>query len=189
MILLRLFFEYLKIGLFSVGGGLATIPFLYELSSRTNWFTVEELTNMIAISESTPGPIGVNMASYVGFSLHGIIGCVVATFGLITPCVICIIIIAKLLDKFRQSSLVKNAFYGLRPASIALVSAAGLEVVKVSLLQISKWTASGALLDLFNFKSIVLAVVIYFAIKKFKGHPVWYLLVSAVVGAVFRFAV
>ncbi|MGE4484009.1 MAG: chromate transporter [Oscillospiraceae bacterium] len=189
MILLRLFLEYFKIGLFSVGGGLATIPFLYELSSNTGWFTVEQLTNMIAISESTPGPIGVNMASYVGFSLHGIIGCVIATVGLVTPCVICIIIIAKLLEKFRESSLVKNMFYGLRPASIGLVCAAGIEVVKVSLLHLGKWQVSGAILDIFSYKSIILAAVLYFAIKKFKGHPVWYLLGSAIVGIVFKFAV
>jgi len=188
MILLRLYIEYFKVGLFSVGGGLATIPFLYELSSRTGWFTVEELTNMIAVSESTPGPIGVNMASYVGFSLQGVIGCVIATLGLITPCIICILIIARLLEKFRESQIVKDAFYGLRPASIGLVSAAGIAVVKVSLLHIDAWRASGAILDLFNWKGLALAVVVYFAIKKFKGHPVWYLLASAVIGAVFRFA-
>jgi chromate transporter len=186
MILLRLFFEYLKVGLFSIGGGLATFPFLYELSSRTGWFTVEELTNMIAISESTPGPIGVNMASYVGFSLQGVVGCVVATIGLITPSVIVIIIISKLLERFRESGLVKSMFYGLRPASIGLICAAAIGVMQITFLQLDLWRDAGGLVQLFNFKAIALAVVVFVILKKFKGHPIWYILGSAVVGIVFK---
>ena len=124
MILLRLFYEFFKTGLFSVGGGMATIPFLQHMGEATGWFTNQELTTMIAVSESTPGPMGVNMATYVGFhigstfgmgGLGGIVGAVVATLGLITPSIIVILIIAGFLQKFRHSRTVEAVFSGLRP--------------------------------------------------------------------------
>ena len=93
MLYLRLFWEFFKTGLFAVGGGMATLPFLYSMSDATGWFTHAQLADMIAVSESTPGPIGVNMATYVGFSTAGVPGAVVATLGLITPSVIIILII------------------------------------------------------------------------------------------------
>jgi chromate transporter len=128
MVLLRLFYEFFKVGLFAVGGGMATIPFLYDLAGAC-WFTASELTDMIAVSESTPGPIGINMATYCGFTVAGIPGAVIATVGLVLPSVIIIIVIAKLLAKFRNSA-VDSVFYGLRPASVGLIAAAGIEVVR-----------------------------------------------------------
>ena len=118
MIYLRLFLEFFKTGLFSVGGGLATIPFLYELSAKTGWFSYEELANMMAVSESTPGPMGVNMATYVGFETAGVPGSICATIGLVTPSVIIILIIAKALHAFRSNRYVDAAFYGIRPCSL-----------------------------------------------------------------------
>ena len=103
MIYLRLFYEFFKAGLFAVGGGMATLPFLYDISDSTGWFTHSQLADMIAVSESTPGPIGVNMATYVGYTTGGIPGAVIATLGLITPSIIIILIIAKALQAFRQS--------------------------------------------------------------------------------------
>ncbi|MBR6348683.1 MAG: chromate transporter, partial [Spirochaetales bacterium] len=88
MIYLRLFWEFFKTGLFAMGGGMATVPFLFDISAKTGWFTASELADMIAISESTPGPIGVNMATYVGFTTAGIPGGIVATFGLFCPALI-----------------------------------------------------------------------------------------------------
>ena len=134
MIFLQLFFEFARVGLFAVGGGLATIPFLQDMGARTGWFTNADLTTMIAVSESTPGPMGVNMATYVGFQtgslaggpLGGAAGAVLATLGLITPSIIIIIVIAGFLQKFRQSKTVDAVFQGLRPASTALIAAAGL---------------------------------------------------------------
>ena len=123
MILLRLYFEFAKVGLFAVGGGLATIPFLQNMGANTGWFTSTDLTTMIAVSESTPGPMGVNMATYVGFETAGLPGAVIATLGLITPSIIIIMIIAGFLQKFRQSKTVDAIFQGLRPASTALISA------------------------------------------------------------------
>ena len=134
MIYLRLFFEFFKIGLFSVGGGMATIPFLSDLGEKTGWFTAGQLADMIAIAESTPGPLGVNMTTYVGFTSGGIPGGVIATLGLICPCVVIILVIARFLQKFRQSKVVDGAFYGLRAASVALITAAMLQVAKIALM-------------------------------------------------------
>ena len=191
MILLRLFFEFFKTGLFAVGGGMATLPFMYDISTRTGWFTHEMLADMIAVSESTPGPIGVNMATYVGYVTAGIPGAVIATLGLITPSVIIILIIARALKAFRESPYVEAGFYGLRPCSVGLIAAAGFLVVKLALFNTERYAASGQILDLFNFKAILLAAVLLVCtrcVKKLKGlHPIVFILCSAVVGIVFSF--
>ena len=114
MILLRLFYEFFKTGLFAVGGGMATLPFLYDISTRTCWYTHEKLADMIAVSESTPGPIGVNMATYVGFETAGIPGAVIATLGLVTPSIMIILLIARALKAFRENPYVEAGFYGLQ---------------------------------------------------------------------------
>lgn len=191
MIYLRLFLEFFKTGLFSVGGGMATLPFLYSMSDSTGWFTHAQLADMIAVSESTPGPIGVNMATYVGFSTAGIPGAIVATVGLVTPSVIVILIIAKILAAFRQNKYVDAAFYGLRPCSLGLIAAAGLLVVKIALFDFDLFAQSGNFIDLFNFKAIILAAVLIVLTRFVKQtktlHPVVFILGSALVGAVFAF--
>ncbi len=186
MILLRLYFEFFKIGLFAFGGGLATLPFLSELSSATGWFTQAELADMVAISESTPGPIGINMATYVGYSTQGVLGSVVAVLGIITPCVIVILLIARILDKFRTSPYVEAVFKGLRPASLAMIAAAGLEVVRISLVHVDAYQAGGSFWDLISVKGLILALVLFFATKKIKGKPIFFILASAVIGIVFQ---
>lgn len=189
MILLQLFYEFFLTGLFSIGGGLATLPFLYNMSDKTGWFSHQQLADMIAISESTPGPIGVNMATYVGFTTAGVAGSVVATIGLITPSVIVILIIALFLKAFRDNKYVNAAFYGLRPASTGLITAAGFSVVLISLVHTDLYAATGKLLDLFDLKAILLAAVVFAATKLFKKlHPVVFIAGSAVVGILFRFA-
>ncbi len=191
MIYLRLFIEFFKTGLFAVGGGMATLPFLYAMSDSTGWFTHAQLADMIAVSESTPGPIGVNMATYVGFLTGGIPGAIVATVGLVTPAVIIILLIAKALQAFRSNKYVDAAFYGLRPCSIGLIAAAGLLVVKVALLNTELYSASGAIADLFNLKGIVLAAVLVLLTRYFKPtkgrHPVLFIALSALAGALFSF--
>jgi chromate transporter len=137
VILLRLVYEFAKTGLFSVGGGLATLPFLYEMSDKTGWFSHADIADMIAVSESTPGPMGVNMATYVGFTVGGVPGAVVATLGLICPSIIVIVIVASVLDRFRGNKYVEYVFYGLRPASTGLIAAACWGVVVISLLHIT----------------------------------------------------
>ena len=187
---LRLFWEFFKTGLFAVGGGMATLPFMYDISDKTGWFTHSMLADMVAVSESTPGPIGVNMATYVGFVTGGIPGSV-ATVGLVTPSVIVILLIARVLKAFRENQYVDAGFYGLRPCSVGLIAAAGVLVIKLALFNTELYASTGALLDLFNFKALILAAVLLVAtrcIKKLKGrHPIVFILASAVIGIVFSF--
>ena len=184
MVLLLLYYEFFKTGLFAVGGGLATLPFLYDMSDRMGWFTYQDLSNLIAISESTPGPIGVNAATYVGFLTAGPLGSLIATLGLMTPSVIIILIIVRVLDRFRANPLVEKVFYGLRPASTGLIAAAGFLVFKNVL-----WdSAALSMLSSIRWPAVLLAVVLYFAIRKWDKHPIWYLAAAAVVGIVFNFS-
>ena len=188
---LRLFWEFFKTGLFAVGGGMATLPFMYDISDKTGWFTHSMLADMVAVSESTPGPIGVNMATYVGFVTGGIPGAVVATVGLVTPSVILILLIARVLKAFRENQYVDAGFYGLRPCSVGLIAAAGVLVIKLALFNTELYASTGALLDLFNFNALILAAVLLAAtrcINKLKGlHPIVFILASAVIGIVFSF--
>lgn len=191
MIYLRLLFEFLKTGLFAVGGAMATLPFLYDISERTGWYTAEQLADMIAVSESTPGPIGINMATYVGYTTAGFWGSLAATLGLILPGIIIILIIAHMLEKFRGNKYVDAVFYGLRPCSVGLIAAAGLLVVKISLLNFDLFKSTGRYADVFNCKAIVLGailVVLTRYVKKTKGlHPIVFIAASALVGALFSF--
>ena len=186
MIFLQLFYEFFKAGLFAIGGGLATLPFLKQISLRYPWFTPNDLMDMIAVSESTPGPMGVNSATYAGFHAAGIPGAITATCSLVLPSVIIIILVSRALDKFRDSPLVKNGFYGLRPASTAMVAAAGFGVAALTLVDTA---AKG--LAIVNWKALALAAVIlvltrWVKVTK-KWHPIIFLLASAVVGVVFAF--
>ena len=186
---IRMFVEFFKTGLFAVGGGLATLPFLEEMADKTGWFTREQLVDMIAVGESTPGPIGVNMATYVGFVTAGVPGSVIATLGLVTPSVIVILLIAIFLKNFRENPLVKAAFYGLRPASTGLIASAGLSVLIVALLRTE--LLSTDLLAAVNWKALgLMAVLIYLTryCKKTKGwHPIAFIGISAAAGVLLQF--
>lgn len=192
MILLQLFWEFLKIGLFSVGGGMATLPFLYDLSDSTGWFTYAQLADMLAVSESTPGPVGINMATYVGYTVGGFGGAVLATLGTILPGTVIVLIIASMLDKFRGNKYVDAAFYGLRPASTGLIAAAGVSVVGIALLNTELYAVTGKLTDLVSIRAVILAVALWVLTNVVKPtkklHPVVLIAVSAVVGIVFSFA-
>lgn len=192
MIELLLFWEFLKIGLFSVGGGMATLPFLYDLSDSTGWFTHAQLADMLAVSESTPGPVGINMATYVGYTVGGFGGALLATLGVILPGTVIVLIIASMLDKFSGNKYVDAAFYGLRPASTGLIAAAGVSVVSIALLNTSLYAATGNLLDLISVKAVILAAVLWVLTNLVKPtkklHPVVFIAASAVVGIVFSFA-
>ena len=191
MIYLQLFWEFFKTGLFAVGGGMATIPFLYDMSDATGWFTHTDLANMIAVGESTPGPIGVNMATYVGYvtgmgsyGLPGaVLGAVTATLGLVTPSLLVILLVAMFLEAFRRSRYVDSAFYGLRPASAGLIAAAGISVAVSTL-----FFSGGISLAGVNWKGWVLAAALWLLtnkVKKARGlHPIAFILASAVVGVV-----
>lgn len=191
MIYLSLFWEFFKTGLFATGGGMATLPFLYRMSETKGWFTAAQLADMVAVSESTPGPIGVNMATYVGFTTAGIPGSLIATIGLITPSIIVILIIARILQKFRSNKTVDAAFYGLRPCSVGLIAAAGLLVVKIALFTLDRYAETHAILDTLNLKAIMLAaalLVLTRGVKQVKKlHPIFFILASAVIGILFKF--
>ena len=190
MIYLLLFWEFFKTGLFTIGGGMATVPFLYEMSDKyPQWFSHDDLANMIAVGESTPGPIGVNMATYVGYItgdgfLGSVLGATVATLGLVAPPIIIILIIAAMLKNFKNNKYVNHAFYGLRPASTGLIAAAGLSVLMSNM-----FIGGKIALSLFNWKGLILAVVLWVfsnVIKKTKNlHPIIFIGLSAVAGIVF----
>lgn len=190
MIYLRLFFEFFKVGLFSVGGGLATIPFLQDLGARTGWFSAADLADMIAVSESTPGPMGVNMSTYVGFTCGGPLGAVVGVLGLITPSIIVILIVAGFLKKFRDSRVVNGVFAGLRPASTALIAAAGWSVAVIALFQsVNLLTTDGIAVPAPYWPAVLIAVAVFAcmrvpALKKL--HPILYIAAAAVIGIVFQ---
>lgn len=197
MMYLQLFWEFFKTGLFAIGGGMATIPFLYQISDKTGWFTHNDLANMIAVGESTPGPIGVNMATYVGFLtgmqdggiLGAIAGAVIATFGLITPSVIIILIVAAILKSFRNNRYVSGAFYGLRPASTGLIASAGFGVIATNLFFNDIWLQS-SVFAAFNWKGIALAIILWMASNVFKKtkklHPIVFIGFSALIGIIFK---
>lgn len=199
MILWKLFWEFFKTGLFAIGGGMATVPFLQNISAKTGWFTSADLANMIAVSESTPGPMGVNMATYVGYTVGsqqlggtgmGVVGAVVATLGLISPSIVVILIVAYFLKRFRDSRLVDSVLYGLRPASVALISAAGVEIVLFAVLRVeSIWRIADASL---SWKAVVLALAVFAGTNLIPGlkkiHPIWFVAASAVAGVLLHMA-
>ena len=194
MIFLELYFRFFFVGLFAIGGGLATVPFLQSMGEATGWFNQSDIADMIAISESTPGPIGVNMATYVGYQsgevfgvAGGIFGGVIATLGLITPSIIVIVIVARMLQKFKNSKYVEYAFYGLRAASIGLVASACLGVAKIAFWNAEIMAESGSVFAALDYKSIILSAVIFFCVTKFKKlHPIALILFSAVVGILLK---
>lgn len=202
MIYLQLFYEFAKAGLFAIGGGLATLPFLQDISVRTGWYTADQLADMIAVSECTPGPIGVNMSTYTGYTVGGVFGAVVATLGLIFPSIVIIIIVAKILKAFQDNKYVKAAFYGLRPASTGLIAAACLSVGQIALFSQGSFSSLKTVFSGIRFPAVILAVILWLlmnlgtfkALKKNKVlakisklHPVVFLAASAVVGILFGF--
>lgn len=182
MIYINLFVEFFKIGLFAVGGGLATLPFLYALTPKYTWFSEADLPNMVAVSQATPGPIGVNMATYAGYNAAGISGSIVATIALVTPSVIIIIIIASFLDKFRENPYFDAAFYGLRPAVTALVTIAGFNVLKDAIFSTILYQDTGNSLDFFNLKAIILFILFSIATFRLKLHPILFIVLGALCG-------
>jgi chromate transporter len=186
MILLSLYWEFFKTGLFAVGGGMATIPFLQEMGLRTGWFSPAALADMLAVSESTPGPIGINMATYVGYTVGGVPGGLVATLGEITPSVLIVLLIAAALRAFRNNRTVERAFYGMRPASLGLIAAAGLGVMRLCLLDEEAFAAGGQISDLLPWKGLLLFALLWCLTNLVRPtkrlHPVVWIAVSAAVG-------
>ena len=184
MELITICWEFLKTGLFAVGGGLATLPFLTQMQETYQWFSTADLANMIAVSESTPGPIGVNMATYVGYATHGIAGAISATLSLVFPSLVVIMIIAKALDKYQKNPLVQNMFAFMRPAVTGLIAAAGFAVLKIALT-----TQAETFLASINWIAVVLFAILLTCtqLKQFKKlHPIVFIAVGAVIGVLLR---
>ena len=172
----QLSYEFLKTGLFSFGGGLATLPFLSSISERTGWYTQQQLADMIAISESTPGPIGVNMATFAGYQVLGVPGAVVATVSLVLPSLCIVILLAKLMAKFSENKYVQAAMYGLRPAVAAMIAVALYGLARISL-----FSAGFAV----NWKAMLIFAAVFLAlnIKKLQRlHPAVWLFLAAAAG-------
>lgn len=184
MLLINLFVEFFKVGLFSVGGGLATLPFLYDMSDRTGWFDHTQLANMIAISESTPGAMGVNMATYVGFTTAGFWGMLVASVGLVTPSFLVIMAIVFLTKNFRENQQVQAVFKGIRPVSMALIAVAGYSMFRVAILNVPLFEQTGNLMDLVQVKSLIIAVPLAFLIAKKNLHPIAVVGISGIAGII-----
>ena len=180
MTLLQLCGEFFMTGLLAVGGGLATLPFLSQMSVRhPAWFSQQMLANMVAVSESTPGPIGINMATYVGYTVAGIPGSVLATLSIITPSIIVILIIARALDRYQNSGLVKNVFSVLRSVVVGLIAAAAFSLLKMVLVGDE------------GFRWLNLALlVIFFALTQIKFtknlHPILFIAAGALVGILLK---
>ena len=195
MIYLVLFWEFCKIGLLAIGGGLVTIPFLMELTDKYDWFSKQQLADMIAVSESTPGPIGVNMATYVGFRVMtdfgfgwSILGSVSATVALIFPSLITIVIIAKMMNKYMSNKYVQWAFGGLRPAVTGLIAAAGWSVIELTLLDLADFNIM-RFREAINIPAVIIFAVILFLTmfkKTKKLHPIVFIGACAVLGVVLK---
>lgn len=183
---IQLFFEFFKTGLFAVGGGLATLPFLSDIADKYPWFDQASLADMVAVSQSTPGPIGINMATYAGFKASGILGSLVATTALVLPSFIIILIVAHYLNKFRESKLVNAVFIGLRPAVCGLIAIAWFEIMKLSVFTFNNFLETNNILNIFDYKALILFVVLFITSNKYKKHPAFFLGIGALAGIIFK---
>lgn len=194
-LLLTLFCEFFKTGLFAVGGGLATIPFLYNMIERYGWFSDDVLGDMIAISESTPGPIGVNMATYSGYHVFsseydvfvGVLGGIFTTFGLVLPSFIVILFVSGMYQKFKENSLVQSGFYGIRPVVVGMIGATAVDMFLSAVVKdISSLSVANVISNV-NVGALILFFVLLFMTNKFKKHPIFYIILAGVMGGIFKF--
>lgn len=182
MIYLLLFWEYLKIGLFSVGGGLASLPFLFDLSEKYGWFTAQELADMIAIAESTPGPIAINMATYVGYTTAGVAGSLLASIAMVLPPLVISLLICRLLSRYAATDWLERVFWGLRPAVAGLICAVCLSLIDLALAaQLDAGMFAGV-----NGKALVLFALFLPAVFYFKKHPALYIAIGAICGVALK---
>lgn len=171
-------FEYFKIGAVAIGGGYTVIPFLYYLVNKYGWFDVSEITRMIAVSNLTPGPIGINMATFVGIKVGGVSGAALTTIAFMVPSFIIICFLARLLKRNNKNRCISNILYGLRPAAVALIGVAGLKIMDSTVFQISKH----------NFSLNALLLLCFFSVVgiKLKKNPMILIVIAIVLGLVIR---
>ena len=169
MIYLKLIYEFFKIGLFSFGGGYATIPFLYHLSQEYNWYSLDELTQMVAVASITPGPVGINVATFAGLKTAGVLGSLLATVFEMLPSLILVLIVAKLLKKFSDNFLVKSIIVTLKPISCALLVSVAIGLIRP---------------EINDLKAMILLAILLLLSWKIKKDPLFYIIISAIVGIV-----
>ncbi len=186
MIYLQLFLEFLKIGLFSFGGGYATLPFLYHMSETYGWFSLSELSRMLAISSITPGPVGLNVATFAGFKTAGIIGSITATFAIMLPSFAIVIFISKMLKKFSDNFYIKSALYALRPAAAAMIAAVGVRLFKDSTI-LKQDALSYSIINFIDIKALILFLFLFILSLKLKRDPLIYLLIGGTCGVLLHF--
>lgn len=196
MIYLQLFWEYFKIGLFTIGGGYAMLPLVSQVVIKYSWLTERQLADFVAVAESTPGPFAINLATFVGTTVGngqggfwcGLLGATCATVGVVLPSVIIIIVITKLLDKFRKSKIVDGLLYGMKPVVVGLLGSAVLSLLCREILPNLSTKTYTYNFDGFSVVSLLLvALFVPLSKVKFKGrkvHPILLILFSAVLGVV-----
>lgn len=184
MELIEIYFMFFKIGLFTIGGGLAALPLLQNEVLTRAWVSEAQFADMIAVSQSTPGSIGINMATYVGFNQIGVLGSIVATLGMVTPSIIIICLISKFLKHFNKHKIVEGIFVGLRPAVTGIILAAAFSISLFSMFDVASFKVSKKLLDLFNLKAIIIFFVFTFVTNKWKQHPIFFIVIAGLVGMI-----
>lgn len=176
------FVEFFKIGCVAVGGGYTVIPFLYYLIPVYHWYEAETITEMIAVSNVTPGPIGINMATYAGFQAGGFLGAVLATVAVVLPSIIIVPILSKILKKYKNNCFTEYVMYGLRPAAVALITVAALQIFKSSILTIDKFASTHRVSDLVSLKAV--CMLCFFAVCGYflRKRPMLLILLGAIAG-------
>ena len=178
-----LYYEFLKIGVFAIGGGYAALPFLYYVQEQYKWFTIEELTNMIAVSNITPGPIGINMATYVGYTTGSFIGSILATIGIVSAPFIIVIAIIKLFDKFKTCSWINHIFLGLRPASCALLTSIGIDLIIKTITYTKPEYSAPFQID---YKALILFIVLIIPFSFMKKNPLLAIIAGGIGGIIIK---
>lgn len=182
MSLWELFWVFFYVGLFTIGGGQVAITLMQQIFFSKELITPERFFNMVAISESTPGPIGINMATYIGYEFHGFWGGAITTLGTVLPSIIIITIIASFFFKIQNKPLVQAAFNGLRPTVTGLITVAAWLIFRVAVLNLEAFGETRAFLSLFEIKTLLFYFVFLFLFFKTKFHPVAFMAVGAILG-------
>lgn len=179
-----LYFEFFKIGLFSLGGGYATLPFLYHMSEQYQWFSSTELTQMLAISSITPGPVGLNVATYAGFKTAGVLGSIIATSAIMMPSYFMVIVISKMLKKFKDNFLVESALYALRPATAAMIGAVSIRLFKDCVIRSLEFNTFSFvnITSFVDIKAIFLIICLFIFSFYYKRDPLLFLIIGAIAG-------
>ena len=173
---LALFYEFFKTGLFAIGGGYATIPFLFHMKDIYHWFFIDDLTNMIAVSNITPGPVGINMATYTGYIAKGFTGSLISTSAIVLGPFVITLLTIYFVDKFRESKFIKELFDNLKPVACALLSVVMIKLISKNLFEDA----------FFDYKAVAITIILFILYKYTKKFPSLLILYGAILGIVFN---